>query len=405
MIGAHFDDSNGDNSGSVYVFDKNNSDSWNQSQKMLAVAGNGGDKRFGFSVSISSNNALIGAPNDDSDGDNFGSAYIFNFIGNGWILTQKLTASDPEVDDRFGNSVSIFGNRALIGAQTVDDNGTLSGSAYIFDFDGISWSQSQKITALDADEFDLFGHSVSLSGNRALIGARDDDQYGFFSGSAYIFDFDGNTWSQTQKITAFDADEFDEFGISVSLIGNRALIGARDNNGNTSGSAYIFDFDGNNWNYTKKLIPLGGGQQGDQFGVRVSLSVNRALIGATGVNANSGSAYVFDFDGSNWIQTKKLIAPDHDFGDRFGNSVSLSGDRALIGSFRNDVNITDSGSAYIYDFDGNNWNLTQNIIAPDGNFSDFFGQSVSLSGNRVLIGGDGDDERGNNSGSLYFNRH
>ncbi len=401
VIGAHFDDSNGSQSGSVYVFD-NNGNEWNQSQKVLAVAGNEGNKRFGFSVSISGNSALIGAPDDNSDGNNFGSVYIFNFVGNSWILSQKLTASDPEADDRFGNSVSVFGNRALIGAQAVDDNGTLSGSAYIFDFDGISWNQSQKITALDAGESDLFGHSVSLSGNRALIGARDDDQHGFFSGSAYIFDFDGTSWSQTQKITAFDADQFDEFGISVSLIGNRALIGARDNNGNTSGSAYIFDFDGNNWNYTKKLIPLGSGQKGDQFGIRVSLSVNRALIGATGVNANSGSAYVFDFDGSNWIQTKKLIAPDHDFGDRFGNSVSLTGDRALIGSFSNDVNITDSGSAYIYDFDGNSWNLTQNIIAPDGNFGDFFGRSVSLSGNRVLIGGDGNDDRGFNSGSAYI---
>ncbi|MBL4658955.1 MAG: FG-GAP repeat protein [Alcanivoracaceae bacterium] len=401
VIGAPFDDSNGDNSGSVYVFDKNSSN-WNQSQKLLAVAGNGGDKRFGFSVSISGNNALIGAPNDDSNGHDFGSAYIFNYEGSNWILSKKLTASDGALLDRFGNSVSLFGNRALIGAQTVDDNGTSSGSAYIFDFDGNSWNQSQKITALDADDFDLFGHSVSLSSNRALIGARDDDQNGFFSGSAYIFDFDGSTWNQTQKITAFDGDEFDEFGISVSLLGNRALIGARDNNGNTSGSAYIFDFDGNSWNQTKKFIPPGGGEQGDQFGIRVSLSVNRALIGATGDNGNSGSAYIFDFDGNIWNQTEKIIAPDGNFGDFFGNSVSLSGDRALIGSFRNDSNSIDSGSAYIFDFDGNSWNLTQNIIAPDGNFGDFFGQSVSLSGNRVLIGGDGTDDRGNNSGSAYI---
>ncbi|MBL4659788.1 MAG: FG-GAP repeat protein, partial [Alcanivoracaceae bacterium] len=404
IIGAHFDDSNGDHSGSVYVFDKNGN-SWNQSEKVLAVSGNrAANIQFGSPVSLSGNRALIGARFDDDDGFDSGSAYVFDFDGISWNQTQKITAADGESGDRFG-SVSLSGNRALIGAINDDDNGTDSGSAYLFDFDGTSWNQTQKITAADGENGEGFGFSVSLSANRALIGAFRDDDNGTDSGSAYIFDFDGTSWNQTQKITAADGATADLFGVSVSLSGNRALIGAsRLFNDARFGAAYVFDFDGNNWNQTQKITAADGGT-GDSFGKSVSLSGNRALIGADLDNdngTNSGSAYLFDFDGISWNQSQKITATDGESNALFGSSVSLSGNRALIGARFDGDNGINSGSAYLFDFDGVSWNQTKKIIAADGGSNDLFGKSVSLSANRALIGATQNDEHGIDAGAAYI---
>ena len=154
----------------------------------------------------------------------------------------KLTASDGAAGDLFGFSVSLSGDRALVGARFDDDNGSRSGSAYVFDLVGTAWSQTAKLTASDGAAVDLFGNSVSLSGDRALVGAPVDDDNGSASGSAYVFDLVGTAWSQTAKLTASDGAAGEQFGWSVSLSGDRALVGAinDDDNGFDSGSAYIF---------------------------------------------------------------------------------------------------------------------------------------------------------------------
>jgi hypothetical protein len=139
----------------------------------------------------------------------------------------------------------LSGDRALVGAIFDDDSGDDSGSAYVFDFDGTTWSQAAKLTPDDGAASDIFGRSVSLSGDRALVGAFWDDDNGGNSGSAYVFDFDGTTWSQSAKLTPDDGAASDQFGYSVSLSGHRALVGAflDDDNGDNSGSAYVFEFN------------------------------------------------------------------------------------------------------------------------------------------------------------------
>ena len=154
----------------------------------------------------------------------------------------KLTPGDGAADDLFGWSVSLSGDYALIGAHGDGDNGTLAGSAYIFHFDGSNWSEETKLTASDGAVYDFFGWSVSLSDDYALIGADGDDDNGEVSGSAYIFYFDGSNWSEQVKLTASDGTVGDLFGSSVSLSGDYALIGAHDDgdNGDASGSAYVY---------------------------------------------------------------------------------------------------------------------------------------------------------------------
>ena len=264
VIGALFDDDNGFESGSAYVFERDEFGNWSETQKLTAFDGAEGDW-FGRSVSISGDYAVIGAPRyDDDNGSNSGSAYVFERDGAGnWSERAKLTASDGAASDYFGSSVSISGDYAVIGAPQDDDNGYSSGSAYIFERDGLGhWNEVQKLTASDGAEGDWFGNSVSISGDYAVVGAYHDDDNGFESGSAYVFERDefGN-WSETGKLTACDGAEGDWFGRSVSISGDYAVIGARyyDDNGSNSGSAYVFERDGaGNWSEVQKLTASDG---------------------------------------------------------------------------------------------------------------------------------------------------
>ena len=386
-----------DNRGFAYIFEYDGT-AWQQSDKLIADDRGAGDM-FGCSVSLSGDRALIGSSWDNDRGTFSGSAYIFDYDGSAWSQSAKLVADDGASDDWFGYAVSLSGKRVLIGAYRDDDRGVDSGAAYLFDYNGSDWIQSVKLTASDGAAEDWFGYAVSLSGDRALIGAHYDDDRGTKSGSAYIFDYDGSAWSQRAKLTASDGAAYDYFGKSVSLSGNRALIGAYgdDDQGSKSGSAYIFDYDGSTWNQSAKLT-ADDGEEDDWFGRSVSLSGNRALIGAYGDNDVQGSAYIFDYDGSTWSQHAKLTADDGENDDRFGWSVSLSGDRALIGAYRDDDLGSRSGSAYLFEYNGTAWSQRVKFTADDGAAGEYFGWSVSLSGDRALIGAYRDDDLGSKAG-------
>ncbi len=402
LVAAPRDGENGLSSGSAYVFDFNGA-SWTETVKLTPADGAANDL-FGWSVSLSGDRALVGAIGDRDNGSRSGSAYVFDFDGTSWTETVKLIPVDGAPTDQFGWSVSLSEDRALVGVFGDDDNGTNSGSAYVYDFNGTSWTETVKLTSADAAMNDEFGYSVSLSGDRALVGAIGDRDNGSRSGSAYVFDFDGTSWSETVKLTPTDGAVLEQFGWSVSLSGGRALVGTNgDNNRNDAGSAYVFDFDGMNWSETVELTPADGAAN-NPFGWSVSLSGDRALVGSNNDDTTilqSGSAYVFDFDGTSWFETVTLTPAEGAALDLFGASVSLSGDRALVGAQGDDDNGSSSGSVYVFDFDGTSWSETVKLTPADGSAEDFFGHSVSLSGDRALIGADFDDDNGPNSGSAY----
>ncbi|MGC9444643.1 MAG: FG-GAP repeat protein [Candidatus Methanospirareceae archaeon] len=258
----------------------------------------------------------------------------------------KLTPSDGEADDEFGYSVAIAGGYALFGAHYDD-----SGSAYIFKWNGISWFEQAKLTASDAAAGDGFGHSVAIAGDYALIGAYGNDDNGSMSGSAYIFKRDGSSWNEQAKLTASDAAASDRFGSSVAIAGEYALVGAHGNadNGTDSGSAYIFKWNGISWFEQAKLTASDTAAY-DHFGLSVAIAGDYALVGAPYDNDNgidSGSTYIFKRDGSSWTQQAKLTASDGEADDRFGESVAIAGEYALISAFADDDHGTNSGSAYI----------------------------------------------------------
>ncbi len=378
---------------------------WPELDKLLASDGAAGD-RFGNSVSISGDYAIVGAYYDDDNGTNSGSAYIFFYDGTSWSEQAKLLASDGNTNDYFGYSVSISGDYAIVGAVYDDDNGTNSGSAYIFKRSGTSWSEQAKLTASDGAAGDEFGVSVSISGDYAIVGAYKEDYNGANSGSAYIFKRSGTNWSEQAKLTASDGFDYDEFGGSVSISGDYAIVGAwgDDDSGINSGSAYIFYYNGTNWSQQAKLTTSDGANY-DWFGGSVSVSGDYAIVGAYGDDdsgLSSGSAYIFKRSGTSWSEQAKLLAADGAEDDQFGWSVSISGDYAIAGAFKDDDNGTNSGSAYIFFYDGTSWSEQAKLLASDGAAGDLFGYSASISGDYAIVGAAFDDDNGVDSGSAYI---
>ena len=174
---------------------------------------------------------MVGAFIDDgAAGIDQGSAYVFVRSGGVWSQQQKLEASDAAADDRFGFSVAISGETVVVGAPGDDGAaGIDQGSAYVFVRSGGVWSQQQKLLASDAAADDDFGSSVAISGETVVVGAPwDDDATGFYQGSAYVFVRSGGVWSQQQKLLASDAAGGDAFGFSVAISGETVVVGADD---------------------------------------------------------------------------------------------------------------------------------------------------------------------------------
>ena len=355
LVGAHRNDAGATETGAAYVFVRTGA-SWSQEAKLTASDAAANDW-FGYSVSISGDTALVGARNDDDAGYTSGSAYVFVRTGTTWSQEAKLTASDAAAGDEFGWSVSIDGDTALVGATDDDDSGNASGSAYVFVRTGTTWSQEAKLTAPDGAENDEFGWAVSVSGDTAIVGVRYDDDDGGASGSAHVFARTGTTWSQEAKLTASDAAASDQFGISVSIDGDTALVGAyaEDNsNGTDAGSAYVFVRTGTTWSQEAKLTSSDGASV-DMLGMAVSVEGDTALVGAYGDDdggSYSGAAYVFTRSGTTWTQQEKLTASDAASEDYFGRAVCFDGDTAVIGAFQEDAAASDSGAAYVFVYRG-----------------------------------------------------
>lgn len=370
--------------------------------KLLADDGASGDL-FGYSVAVGGDVAIVGAHGNQDNGTNSGSAYIFRRSGSTWLLEQKLVPNDGAALDHFGVSVAISGDVALVGAHIENDGGvgTGSGSVYVFRWNGASWAQEQKLLPGDGAPFDFFGFSVAIDGHVAVVGAYGNDDSGAFTGSAYVFRGTGSTWVEEQKLIAADGAAGDQFGFSVSISGDIVLVGAaRDgDDGSESGSAYVFRSSGSTWVQEQKLT-ADDAAAGDRFGGQVSVSGDAALVGAAGDDDN-GSAYVFRAAGSTWAQEQKLLADDGASGDALGGAVAISGDHVVLGAVGDDDNGLGAGSAYVFRGSGSTWTQEEKLLASDGESGAGFGFSVAIGGDRALVGAWHESTNGTNAGAAY----
>lgn len=356
VVGARQDeDPNGDRAGSAYVFERSGG-TWTESAKLVASDGDGGD-HFGLSVAIDADTVVVGAGRDeDPNGNEAGSAYVFRRSGGTWSEEAKLAASDGDSGDEFGRDVAIDGDTAVVGAHWDEDpSGNEAGSVYVFTRSGGTWSEAAKLVASDGDSRDNFGNHVAIDGDTIVVGAgRDEDTGGFRTGSAYVFERSGGSWTETTKLAASDGDSSDKFG-QVAIAGDTIVVGAHDDedpNGFDGGSAYVFTRSSGTWSEQAKLV-ASDGDGGDHFGFAVAATGDTALIGARNdedPNGNrAGSAYVYTRSDGTWTEQAKLAASDGEPAARFGQTVAIDGDTAVAGAGPDDnQNGSAAGAAYVY---------------------------------------------------------
>lgn len=359
LIGAIGDDDLGDGSGAVYVFTRDSGGVWTQQQKLTASDAIA-DYGFGIDIALDGDTAVIGKESFDFFYPTEGAAYVFTRDSSGvWTEKQKLTAFDGYAGDLFGQSVAISGNTIIVGADGDDDLGTYSGSAYVFTSDSAGdWNVQQKLTASDGEFADWFGDSVDIDGDTAVITATGYDYNGSIadSGAAYVFTRDSaGIWSEQQKLLPSDPATYSGYSNAISISGDNVAIGAftDDTLDDNTGAVYLFNLDNNGkWNQHQKLY-ASDALNSDYFGTRIDLVGNNLAIGADGVDDNgeySGAAYLFVSDSSGtWNEQVKMLASDGSAGDQLKN-VSLAGDQVLVGATSHNTSSgVNAGSVYVYD--------------------------------------------------------
>lgn len=368
VVGAPLNDDSQFGSGSVYVFSRNQggSGNWGQVQELNASDPGNGDE-FGFSVDVEGDTILVGAPYDNDQGGDSGSVYLFQRNQGGadnWGQVAKLTNTTGAAGDEFGFDVAIDGDTAVVGAPLDDDGGSQAGAVHVFSRNeggSDQWGQVTTLTASDAALNDRFGYAVDIDGNDVVVGARDETS----TGAIYLFAFSG-TWTQTKKKRAGGALGDDNFGRAVAIENGRVLVGAPQDN-SQRGTAFIFERNQggvNQWGQVKRLT-AGDSAPLDQFGRSVALSGSVALVGAhedhVGIYGDAGSAYVFHRDAGgagNWGESAKLVGNNPSSLDNTGTGVALIDDAAVLGAPFEDISAGNAGAVYLYNM---YFNQTPNI--------------------------------------------
>lgn len=328
-------------SSAVYVY-KHVGDSWIQEDKLVVEVGD--SYGFGFSIAVDGNTLLIGAPFTQNYR---GTAFVFMHNGTEWIQRARLVAADKSAVDRFGYAVALEGDTALISAPYTDDNGVASGSTYVFERSGTVWQQTAKLIPADNAVDDHFGFSISVEGNRVLIGALTD--YGT------VYEYRRNAaseWVEYTTLVPEDTVYNNRFGNHVKLVGNMAIVGAyEDDEGELlAGSVYIFEYSNGLWTQQAKLIPAGI-RTFSYFGTSFDFSDDILLVGAPGdrgIDDDYGSVYVYQNIGDTWVESAKIFAADGAYREEFGAEVAFDGSTAFIAAPADDVQGTRSGSVYFY---------------------------------------------------------
>ncbi len=457
------------NAGAAYIFVRNQTN-WSQ-QAYLKASNAGVDDSFGTSVAIAGDTVIVAANGEDSNttgvnstpnnsAKDSGAVYVFVRIGTNWSQQAYLKASNTGVDDLFGNAVAVSGDTVVVGAiyedssttgvnSTSNNSASESGAAYVFFRNGTNWTEQAylKPAAVGTSQSgDLFGYSVSVSGDTVVVGAilEDGSATGTNntpndgrgdSGAAYVFIRSGSNWSQQAYIKASNTGGDDNFGRSVAVSGHTVIVGANGEDSSStgvnsspnegafgSGAAYVFVRSGTIWSQQAYLKPsaVGTTQDYDSFGSSVAISGDTVVVGApgefsstTGINStpneaafDAGAAYVFVRSGTIWSQQAYLKASNTAGSDVFAYSVGVSGDIVIAGALGEDSSTTgvnstpnegasSAGAAYVYMRTGTNWSqesyLKSNNTPVGSGVSDYFGNSVAVSGDTVVVGAYGED--------------
>jgi uncharacterized repeat protein (TIGR01451 family) len=373
-------------SGTVHVFTRTNATTWSRQQKINPPSAANNDL-FGNAVAISGNTLAIAALRDDeTSATDSGAVYIFTRSVSEWTLQQRINASDPTNNAGFGRSVALDGDTLIVGANRANSG---TGAAYVFTRSGATWAQQQRLVAQDAALDDFFGGSVAISGDRLVVGAERAD-VGVSPdtkrdvGAAYVFRRTGvGAWLQQTKLLPSTYVNDDNFGISVAISGASIVVGQPflgEGVGSNKGAAIVFTEDAGTWTRQATLVPADASAD-DYFGRSVAISGDLIVAGSYfddfNTVVNGGSAYLYRRSGSVWSQSDKLLGSDTVLNDSLGSAVAISAGVTIVGApFDANAFGSESGAAYAFTReDGSNTALALNTT------SITFGQGATLTAN------------------------
>ena len=477
VVGAHYEDSNttGVNStpnelaadaGAAYVFVRSGT-TWTQ-QAYLKASNTGAGDQFGFSVAVSGDTVVVGAHYETSSttgvnstpnqlASRAGAAYVFVRSGTTWTQQAYLKAHQVTANDEFGNSVAVSGATVVVAAPGEDSNTTGvnstpnelaadAGAAYVFVWNGSTWTQQTYLKASRTLAGLGFGQSLAVSNDTVVVGAHAEssstqgvnttpNSSASYAGAAYVFVRSGTTWSQQAYLKAHQVTAGDMFGYSVAVSGDTVVVGAPGEDSNTTGvnstpnelasygagAAYVFVRSSGAWSQ-QAYLKAHQVSVNDNFGFSVAVSGDTVVVGdrqedssTTGVTVNgtpdenatnAGAASVFVRSGTTWSQQAYLKASTVRSQDYFGYSVAVSGDTVVVGAINESSNTTGvqngatptintsaalSGAAYVFVRSGTTWTQQAYLKAHQVTAGDQFGISVAVSGDTVVVGAHKED--------------
>lgn len=386
--------------GTLYLYDGQYwlplTTSTNEKLSLIDRFASDGDRydSFGASVAISGNYAVVASPNKN----NKGKVYVYQRIGGAWVEKQQLESPASKPGDHFGYSVAISASYIVVGNRSLLISGVAEGSqgaAYVYTLFRGNWSLSATLKPTDGEFFDDFGASVAVYDNQIIVGApHHTNGSGNWEGAAYVFTGSGTSWAQRAKGLASNRSRAlrSEFGQSVAISGNYVLVGAPLENETATtfigrGAAYEFAVSGSSWVEVNRFTGL---VEGDHFGSSVSISGDYAIVGAPDSFVNEGervgAVSIFFRSGSTWARQAFLRSNTPKHGDKFGISVSISGDYAIVGASGVDACcFTDQGAAYLFKRSGTNWDQVRSYTDNSPEYTQN-GSAVSISDGSFIIG-------------------
>jgi hypothetical protein len=358
---------------------------------------------FGLSVAVRGDTAVIGAYGKSDLARNAGAAYAFTRNSGSWTQQARLGTSTPLIDAYLGATVATNGSYTAAGAPYASVGAQNDGVVYLFS--NATWQQQTILLPNDPDSLSQFGNALAINGNTLFVGAPMHDSFGANAGAVYVFTFDGVSWVQRQKLIGADTASSDRFGSALALNDGWLAVSAplHSSPGSPGGAVYLFEFDGVSWVQRYK-VGAPDTIAGDRFGSAIALDNGWLAVGVPlhrFVGSASGAVYLFEFNGTAWVQRQKFVASDTVGGDQFGSALALENQRLVIGAPLHSSNGPASGAVYIFERATTTWIERAKLIGSDTNAGDRLGGSISIDGNTILVGAYGDTAAGPATGAAY----
>lgn len=331
--------------------------------------------------------------------------FVYGVNAQSWSSEVLITSTNTAANDFLGSAVAVSGNKLVAGAYGY----STGGGAFTYVLNGSTWENEQILIPPGLASGDQLGRGVEVDGNRLAIGAPNDDTHVSNGGAVYTYNWNGDEWVFGQKIAPSDVSTTSAFGKTISISGTRMVIGASSDSStaNQAGSAYTYTWNGTGWDFLEKLEPTVSVTTTEfhNFGSSVSISGDKMVIGSQGSDhvVNSGGViYTYQWGGSSWGSPTKSAYSGLQVGDIYGASLALSGDKLVVGT-RTDGVSGDEGGVYSYVWDGSAWG-SETFITPSAGLdqNDYFGYTLSMDGDVLVVGAYGDDDGGDSAGAVYL---